>query len=349
MDDRAGHHVQAHAGDRGAGIDPGLLHEADVERHAADVGGGDPVDERRGELGHHRRDERQALGHATCHPDRGGHIGQPGHHDAHGHPCPVGRLHRPHAVVDVGELREKQVEGAGQDGHRHERPGPDAHEPLERRDLLARHLGGAGAELGQEPLRHLVSGRGRQRQGLEVRERGRQVLGVEHACGRRQGSLRSDERGEGREQLRPVDGLRSGRRRLLAEAEVDDRRPAGRHQDVARPQRAMREPGPVDGRNLSPDRVEQRIVDLVGRQGVEQLAVDAFERQRDGAVARAGPVPPPPDSARPHGGRASAAGPGAPHRGRVRSTAARRPDPATSRCGSCDRADRRLSRPGRRP
>ena len=47
----------------------------------------------------------------------------------------------------------------------------------------------------------------------------------------------------------------------------------------------MREPGPVDGRNLSPDRIEQRIVDLVGRQGVEQLAVDAFERQRDGAVA----------------------------------------------------------------
>ena len=38
--------VDADRGDAGTGGDPGFLQEPGVQRHAADVGGRDPVDER---------------------------------------------------------------------------------------------------------------------------------------------------------------------------------------------------------------------------------------------------------------------------------------------------------------
>ena len=83
-------------------------------------------------------------------------------------------------------------------------PGPAAHEPLERG--TSRLSTGVPCGLGRA-LRHLFSGRGR-RQGLEVRD-AVAVMGVEHACSRAR-PLRPLAR-RGREQLRPVDRLRTGR------------------------------------------------------------------------------------------------------------------------------------------
>ena len=77
-----------------AGRDARLLHVADVERHPADVGRRDPVDERRRQLRLDGGHERQRLGDAADHADRGGDVGQHRHHDGDGEPPPVGRPQR---------------------------------------------------------------------------------------------------------------------------------------------------------------------------------------------------------------------------------------------------------------
>ena len=86
----AGDDVEAHARHRFGRRHAGLLQVAHVEGHAADVGRRHPVDERRGELDLHRRDERQVLGrpHRSCR--RRGDVREARHDDAGGDPSPVG-------------------------------------------------------------------------------------------------------------------------------------------------------------------------------------------------------------------------------------------------------------------
>ena len=110
--DRAGHDVEPDPGHAGRRVDAGLLQEPQVERHPADVGRRDAVDERRRHLRFHVGDERQRLRHATGQADRGGHVGHQRHQDAHDEPRPIGVRQRGEAVVDVGELREQHVERA---------------------------------------------------------------------------------------------------------------------------------------------------------------------------------------------------------------------------------------------
>ena len=132
--------VEADPGHRFGGRDAGLLQVAHVERHAADVRGRDPVDERRRQLRLRRRHERQRLGTPPVEADRRRDVGETRHHDGNGEPRPVGRAERVEAVVDVGQLRQQEVEGAGERGDHHERPRPHPHEPLERFRFQPRRL-----------------------------------------------------------------------------------------------------------------------------------------------------------------------------------------------------------------
>ena len=93
---------------------------------------------------------------------------------------------------------------------------------------------------------------------------------------------------EGGEQLGPVDGLHPRRRRVLAEAEVDEHRPAVGHQHVRGPQRPVGETAAVQGLHRRPDGVEQLGVDRLGRQLVEPRPGDVFEGERHRAVGRGG-------------------------------------------------------------
>ena len=70
VDDAAGDDVEPDAGHRLGRRDPGLLHEAHVERHAADVRRRDPVDERRRQRDLDGGHERQVLADAADHADR---------------------------------------------------------------------------------------------------------------------------------------------------------------------------------------------------------------------------------------------------------------------------------------
>ena len=137
------------------------------------------------------------------------------------------------AVVDVGELREQHVERAAVSAAIiTKRAGPHADEALERRWLLTGDLGDLGAELLQERLRRLLARRGGERERLEVRRGGGEVVAAQTPGGRRDDRLGADDRGQRRQQLGAVDRLEPRRRRLLAEAEVDDDRPLVGDEDV---------------------------------------------------------------------------------------------------------------------
>ena len=141
--------VEADAGHRLGGRHARLLQEAHVERHAADVRRRDPVDERRRHL---RLDGRARTAAARARrrrrPTAAADVRQrrTSRRAPASHPQLAERRAR-EAVVDVGQLRQQDVEGAGEGGDHQERPGPHAHEPLERLRLRRRDRGDLVAEL----------------------------------------------------------------------------------------------------------------------------------------------------------------------------------------------------------
>ena len=287
--DRAGHDVEPDAGHAGRRVDTGLLQEAQVERHPADVGGRDAVDERRRHLRFHVGDERQWLRDATRQADRGGDVRDQRHQDAHDEPRPIGVRQCREAVVDMGELREQHVEGGGERGDHHERPRPHAYEAFERRRLLAGDLGDLRAELAQERLRRVLAGRGREREGLEVRRRRREVVAARDSGPPTRRPVGAHDLGQRHQELGAVDRLQPGRRRFLAEAEVDHDRPPVGDEDVRGTEGTVREPGAVhhDRLRARPRRGASASIS-VRRQLVEPAPVDVVERERHRTVGQLG-------------------------------------------------------------
>ena len=145
--------------------------------------------------------------------------------------------------------------------------GPDPDEPLEwdrvpRRSRIAT----AARSSCEQRLRRLLAGRGRQRERLEERDGARPAsVGPSTRAADATAALRTDEHGERRQQLGPVERLHPRRRRLFAEPEVDDHRPVRSDEHVRGPQRAVRHAARCKA--LRPARqVASRsvVVDLVG-------------------------------------------------------------------------------------
>ena len=153
-----------------------------------------PVDERRGQLGEDGRHQRQPLRHTARHADAGGDVRDARQHDAAGEPAPVGRADRLDAVVDVGELRQQEVEGPGERGDHQERARSHPDESFERLRLDTGCLADLVAYGFEQRLRCLPAGRRGQRQGLDERRGGGQVGGREGPGRGRGGGLRPGER-----------------------------------------------------------------------------------------------------------------------------------------------------------
>ena len=77
--------------------------------------------------------------------------------------------HGPDALVDVGELREQDVEGSGEGDDGEQGAGADPDELGQRRRLDAGGLGQAGPQLTEQGLARRTPRRGGQRERLEVR------------------------------------------------------------------------------------------------------------------------------------------------------------------------------------
>ena len=178
VDDAAGEDVEPDAGHRLRRRDARLLQVAHVERHPADVGRRDPVDERRGQLGLRRSGTNgSALGHAADHADR--RPRRRSRRTSRRRPASQPQFAErsaSHAVVDVGELRQQEVEGAGERGDHDDRARPHPDEALERLGFLRRSpRRSRRASRLSSRLRGLPAGRRRERQRLQVRRRGGQL------------------------------------------------------------------------------------------------------------------------------------------------------------------------------
>src|SRR5580700_5046339 len=141
--------VDADRGDAGSWGDPAFLQEPGVQGHAADVGGRDPVDERRGGLGQGSGPEGHRAGHGADQRGRAGQVGHGRGGEDDRQPDPVRGSQGVPAAAHVGELGQDEVEGAGQGGDGQQGARPD---PLQ-----------AGQRLGVQPA-------GRGRGGPGVRE-----------------------------------------------------------------------------------------------------------------------------------------------------------------------------------
>jgi hypothetical protein len=133
--------VDADRRDADGGRDAVFLQEPGVQGHAADVGGGDPVDERGGGLGHGGGPERYRAGRGADQGGRAGQVGQGGERDDDRQPGPLRRLQGVPAAAHVRELGQDEVEGAGQGGGRQQGTRPD---PLQAGQRLGVHPAGRG-------------------------------------------------------------------------------------------------------------------------------------------------------------------------------------------------------------
>ena len=279
-----GQHVEPHAGHGLGRAHPGLLHVSDVQRHAADVRRSDAVDERRCQSGLHRRAHGQPLADTAGEADRREDIGERGHcHYGH-EPRPVGRAQGPEAVVDVGELRQKDIEGTREERDRHECLRADADEALERTWLLTCGLCDGRADRAEHGLRDLPAGRRGQCERLQIRHRCSKLRRLERPIRRGHSTLHADERSERSQELGVVDREQPWGGRGLAEPQIDDDWPARRDQHVGGSERAVREARPVEQDHLVPDGVEESIVDRVGIDLVEWASADIVHRQHHRAV-----------------------------------------------------------------
>ena len=129
-------------------------------------------------------------------PIAGGDVRDARHHDATGEPAPVGRAERLDAVVDVGELRQQEVEGAGERGDHQERAWSHPDQSLERLRLDTGRLADVVADGLEQRLRCLPAGRRGQREGLDEWRGGGQIGGREGPGGGGGGGLRPGDGGQ---------------------------------------------------------------------------------------------------------------------------------------------------------
>ena len=161
-----------------------------------------------------------------------------------------------------------------------------ADQALERFGFLLRRRGDLVAQVAEEALRGLAPGRRRQRQRLQVRGSGGQLLRGEHTGGGGRRFLRTDLLGERHEQLGPVDRLQSGVRRRLGGAEVDDHRTLVGDEDVRRPQGTVGDATAVHRLRLAPDGLDHRWIELL--ELVEPVSVDILHRDDHRSVGQRG-------------------------------------------------------------
>ena len=190
------------------------------------------------------------------------------------------------AVAHVGELGQQHIERGGERGDHHQRPGPHTHQALERLGLDSRRGHDSVAQIGEQLLRRLLACCARERQRLEVRQRGRERASADRALRRGDDGCRADERAERDEQLRTVDRLEAGIGRLGTKSKVDHDRTIAGDEHIRCAQRAVRDARGVQRRDFAPHSVEQLRCELLRCQLVEPPAVDVLERERQRAVGQ---------------------------------------------------------------
>ena len=153
---------------------------------------------------------------------------------AAGEPTPVGRADCVDAVVDVGELGQQEVEGAGQGGDHQKRAWPHPDESFQWFRLEAGRLSDVLAHVLEQRLRGLPARGGGQRQWLDEWGRRGEVLGLQRARRGCRRCLGTGECGQRHDELGSVERLQAvlGCRRRAAE--VDDHRTVVIDDDVRR-------------------------------------------------------------------------------------------------------------------
>ena len=210
-------------------------------------------------------------------------------------PPPVGGAERVEAVADVGELREQHVERRGQRRDHDQRPGPDAHQPLERGGLLAGRRGDAVAQLAQQRLRSPACG---------SRPTAPAAGGTGAALASSCGADRAGGRGDaalGARRAPPSETSSSARSIACSPRRRPTRSPnpksmitgrRRRHEDVRGAERPVRDARRVQRSDLPPDARRGASASIaVGRELVERATVDVLHRERHRAVGQRARAP----------------------------------------------------------
>ena len=247
-------------------VHPRFLQEPGVQRHAADVGRGDPVDKRRGGLGQHGRPEPDPWQHRAHQRHRAGQVGHGRQGDDQRQPRPVGRLDGLPAASHLCQLRQQVVERARGRGDRQQRSWADALDAGQFLVFPAARRGGSRPGLGQQAVMagDRAAGAGGQSQRLQQRHRGRDAVRADDRGGAADRPVGPDHGGQRGQQLGDVERHLPLGGAQFGEAEVDDPGPARTvDHDVGRPQRAVRDPRPVQPIHLFPQLPEHRVADAL--------------------------------------------------------------------------------------
>ena len=262
-------------------------------------------DERAGELGEDGQPEAELLGHEPGQRQRRARVGQRRQAQRGDAPSPVGRPEHGREAVP-GQLAREQVGGHHAGDQRHQGAQPDPLE-LHRRDLAA-------GDVGQQPLAQrgqhapaaaqLVPGGAGERDRLQQRHGGDDLVGRDLRHRQVGRSVRADEQGQLGHQLRPVEpDLQVGRGHVAGRGgEQQDAAVVGQ-QHVVGGERPVGHPVRVQSEHVVPDPAElgvgrlggvvgQRrpVVVLVGEHGRFLPGLDQRPQPRHGNVGVPGRV-----------------------------------------------------------